>query len=71
MGASQADNWQNRSAGMRCKTCVAFVEKRTDADQLVDHIIGRCRAHAPTMRGFPVVYSDDWCCDHKLDETKI
>lgn len=32
--------------------------------------IGRCRRHAPTMSGYPVVYENDWCGDHKLDETK-
>jgi hypothetical protein len=30
--------------------------------------LGRCRRHAPTMSGFPVVYEDDWCGDHKLKE---
>jgi Pyruvate/2-oxoacid:ferredoxin oxidoreductase delta subunit len=33
--------------------------------------IGRCRRHAPTMNGYPVVFEDDWCGDHKLDETKV
>jgi hypothetical protein len=33
--------------------------------------IGRCRRHAPTMNGYPVVHPTDWCGDHKLDETKI
>ena len=33
--------------------------------------VGRCRCHAPTMRGFPVVWSQDWCGDHKLDENRI
>jgi len=32
--------------------------------------IGRCRRHAPTMNGFPVVWQGDWCGDHKLDEQK-
>jgi hypothetical protein len=31
--------------------------------------VGRCRRHAPTMNGYPVVYKYDWCGDHKLDET--
>ena len=34
-------------------------------------IVGRCRKHAPTMNGYPVVFMNDWCGDHKLDETKI
>lgn len=33
--------------------------------------IGRCRRHAPTMNGYPVVFSDDWCGDHKLDENNL
>lgn len=33
--------------------------------------MGRCRKHAPTMGGYPVVFETDWCGDHKLDETKI
>lgn len=33
--------------------------------------LGRCRRHAPTMAGYPVVFETDWCGDHKLDETKI
>jgi hypothetical protein len=32
--------------------------------------LGRCRRHAPTMSGYPVVFKNDWCGDHKLDETK-
>jgi len=31
--------------------------------------MGRCRRHCPTMGGFPVVFVNDWCGDHKLDET--
>lgn len=33
--------------------------------------IGRCRRHAPTMSGYPVVFHNDWCGDHKLDENKL
>lgn len=33
--------------------------------------LGRCRRHAPTMNGFPAVFEEDWCGDHKLDENKI
>jgi hypothetical protein len=28
----------------------------------------RCRKHAPTLGGWPAVYPDDWCGDHKLDK---
>jgi hypothetical protein len=33
--------------------------------------IGRCRRHAPTMSGYPVVFPSDWCGDHKLNENAI
>jgi len=65
------DNWVHRSVGMRCGSCVAFVEKAANVTQKEDHMIGRCRRNAPTMYGFPVVFSDDWCCQHKLDENKV
>ena len=58
------DPWKHRSTGMRCSTCMWFVEKGTGD-------VGRCRRHAPTMNGYPVVFENDWCGDHKLDETKV
>lgn len=67
----EQDNWKHRSVNMRCGTCMSFVEKSTRKAQRVDHLIGRCRALAPTMKGWPVVFSDDWCGAHKLDEEKI
>ena len=33
--------------------------------------LGRCRRHAPTMSGWPVMFVNDWCGDHKLDEEKL
>jgi hypothetical protein len=33
--------------------------------------VGRCRRHAPSMSGWPVMFTADWCGDHKLDENKI
>lgn len=36
-----------------------------------DQRIGRCRRYAPTMNGYPVVFTHDWCGDHKLDEGKV
>jgi len=70
------DNWEHRSKGMKCGTCMWFVEKRVDQSKpcpvvAVDRSIGRCRRHAPTMNGFPVVFSNDWCGDHKLNEEKV
>lgn len=59
------DNWKSRIKGMKCKTCMWFVPK---GDSAMD--IGRCRKHAPTLGGWPVTYSSDWCGDHKIDEDK-
>jgi hypothetical protein len=61
MNETTKDPWAHRSEGMRCKTCVWFVSKGETG-------IGRCRRHAPTMSGYPVVFLTDWCGDHKLDE---
>ncbi len=45
--------------GMCCATCMHFSPKTEE--------IGRCRRHAPTMNGYPVVYAaTDWCGDHKI-----
>lgn len=45
-----------------------WVAKEAD-EGLVDRL-GRCRRHAPTMSGYPVVFASDWCGDHKLAEGK-
>ena len=94
-----SDNWKHRSQGMRCKTCVFFVAKVSQAgpqpctameagrypgEILVGeplapgHItiqrlydLGRCRRHAPTLSGWPAVFVNDWCGDHRLDEKKL
>ena len=60
---SAEDNWKHRSSAMTCGTCMFFTEKKGE--------LGRCRRHAPTMGGWPVVFKSDWCGDHKLDEEKI
>ena len=52
------DRWKNRSAEMRCHSCMHYVSKIGDK--------GRCRRHAPTLGGWPVVFETDWCGDHKL-----
>lgn len=51
------DNWKNKNTFV-CEFCMYFVEK--------DDKKGRCRKHAPTMMGYPVVYKTDFCGDHKL-----
>lgn len=60
------DPWKHRSDGMSCKTCMWYVRKESGAPTE----LGRCRRHAPTMNGYPVVFPSDWCGDHKLDETR-
>lgn len=62
------DPWAQRNKGMRCMTCVWFAPK--ELATLGTSKVGRCRRHAPTMGGFPVVYLADWCGDHRLDENK-
>ena len=57
------DPWAGRRVGMRCRTCLSFCMKKVP--------IGRCRKHAATMGGFPVVYENDWCGDHRLDEDSV
>lgn len=59
-----SDPWQHRSKGMKCETCMWYAPKANPA-------LGRCRRHSPTMSGYPVVYPNDWCGDHKLDEDKV
>ena len=75
------DPWKHRSAGMTCKTCMWYVQKVAIAqdgpnegqeiEQANSAPIGRCRRHAPTMSGYPVVFGTDWCGDHKLDENAV
>jgi len=73
------DPWIHRSAQMQCQTCMYYVPKLDLPIGVLDHVnkvqgkepLGRCRRHAPTMNGFPVVYPMDWCGDHKLDGAKL
>ena len=71
------DNWVHRSEGMRCQTCMWYVSKipsdKTERIVKEDAIltVGRCRRHAPTISGWPVMFETDFCGDHKLDENKI
>jgi len=71
--SAEEDNWKHRSKGMRCQTCVCFVRK--DNQYKICHAdtgcLGRCRRHAPTLYGWPVVFENDWCFDFKMDEEKI
>jgi hypothetical protein len=68
-----ADPWVHRAEGMRCRSCIWYVAKvPTNPNKPEDYRgLGRCRRHAPTMNGYPVVWCDDWCGDHRLDENKL
>lgn len=65
------DPWKHRSQGMSCSTCMWFVRKVSEEPHADKKPLGRCRRHAPTMNGYPVVFMTDWCGDHKLDENKL
>ena len=63
------DPWKHRSTGMKCATCMWYAQKVKDGEKASK--LGRCRRHAPTMNGYPVVFHDDWCGDHKLNENTL
>lgn len=66
------DNWSNRKEDMVCFTCVFYVPKEIKKHKKTCiSELGRCRASQPTMKGFPAVFENDWCGNHKLDENKI
>ena len=65
----KSDPWIHRSDNMLCKKCIWFVPKQSN--NRVGYDLGRCRRHAPTMNGYPVVFVNDWCGDHRIDENKI
>jgi hypothetical protein len=73
------DPWIHRSDNMKCKTCMWFAPKVPRQHPLHDmkhnnsntYDLGRCRRHAPSMGGYPVVMVNDWCGDHRLDENKF
>ena len=52
------DNWKHKSKTMICATCMYYENTR-------------CKRHAPTIKGFPAVFTKDWCGDHKLDKVTI
>ena len=63
------DNWALRNKTMVCLNCIHFLLKKTDLDpKTYPGSVGRCRRHAPTLQGFPVVMETDRCGDFKLDE---
>lgn len=81
MSESCVDPWQHRSDNMKCKTCMWFAPKMASNERRRELVggespvkyydMGRCRRHAPAINGYPVVFVNDWCGDHKLDENKF
>ena len=75
VNAKLRDPWQHRSEHMKCSTCMWYVKKACAEIEGVDKVkvsqVGRCRKHAPTLGGYPVVFDSDFCGDHKLDENKV
>jgi hypothetical protein len=52
------DKW-DRKTNFGCCSCMYYVSKKNSNP-------GRCRRYAPSMQGYPVVYEEDWCGEHKL-----
>jgi hypothetical protein len=57
---------QQKTSNTLCKTCRWFVPMTSETNP--DPEVGRCRRHAPTKEGFPVVFDWDWCGDYTLKE---
>jgi len=56
------DKWDMTSYS--CESCRFYVPK--------DEFIGRCRRHAPTLDGYPVVFPRaDFCGDHKIGQNPL
>jgi len=64
----KTDPWEDRNKGLVCESCIWFIFKMPRSGATT---VGRCRRYAPTMIGYPVVFTTDWCGDHKLDENKV
>jgi len=65
MAAKKDDNWQDL-ATFCCGTCFYWVPKGMAAGK----DLGRCRHDPPkVILGWPAVFADDWCGQHKLKTT--
>lgn len=56
------DKW-DRKTDFGCDSCMFYVPKGERE--------GRCRFNAPTMKGYPVVFSEDWCGQHKRGSNPV
>jgi len=70
-GPVPEDNWAGRSTHMICRGCRFYVRKGPDPSPVLRKEVGRCRRHAPTMSGWPVMFWTDWCGDHQIDENRV
>lgn len=59
------DNRADRSKNITCVRCMHFASKGEPGQSPTP---GRCRRHAPTGEGWPVLFDEDWCGDFKLFE---
>lgn len=67
------DKW-DRKTDFGCNSCMFFVPKKehsTSGDPTAPVLEGRCRRRAPTMNGYPVVFIEDWCGDHKRGSNPV
>jgi len=64
------DRW-DRKTDFGCESCMFYVPKFSHAADPPCRGEGRCRRHAPTMKGYPVVFVDDWCGEHKRGSNPI
>jgi hypothetical protein len=61
------DQW-DRKTNFGCNSCMFYVPK-------IEHSAGagegRCRRSSPTMKGYPVVFDNDWCGEHKRGSNPV
>lgn len=72
------DRW-DRKTDFGCASCMFWVPKQehkvvghpTPLPSIGTIQLGRCRRNAPTMKGYPVVYADGWCGEHKIGSNPV
>ncbi len=73
------DRW-DRKTDFGCGSCMFYVPKKDHAleypsltpKQYAEYVKeGRCRRLSPTMKGYPVVFADDWCGEHKRGSNPV
>ena len=64
--------WSKYHRYRTCKTCKYFIEEDPVDVERTYTIVGRCRRHAPVSGvGYPEVYPNEGCGDHKVDENRV